>query len=1176
MERIVTWTTFPILLLSLGVTVTDADDLQLVGGNVYELVNMDIILKCVIKNMPTSVRMENMGVVWTKTVSNNQTSIYTFQAGRETPQRNGTYMDKDKLLEGDASLHLRNVQFDDEGQYKCVVYITPVKGELQFLLEVSDRPRVDIEPKETEVLIGNERSIVCRANNFYPNKIDIKWIKVKGGVIEPVTDNVCTGSPTMNDKGIFDISSRIIIKPVMEDNGNVYRCEVFHRTFEGGFSVESTLRVKEPEESSNALMITGILITILCLLGITAFLLYLKLFKPIAPQVTELQTPDTLKHKEQSLLSVLVSGFRPRNIKAILYLKRASQQPIQIFWYELEQKKPINILKKKTTDEVRVPLNINGNESVTDDSFKANIKEGKAHGDSTYSFTLIVTTFPDIYKDNGAVLTLEIQHSSSKKPIEWKRKINVIGVKPRLNQILVPPILVHGDLVALTCPINGFKPRPLIITWYKQELKGKEKKKILCVNENGGLKHYSNDVQKKRYSHSISEMVDETDHTYDVISVLTFIPSVSDDDQATFICEVEHIDTNYTVKQERVIHVKATPKLDSIQLVHDSPVAGASMGLTCRIHSYYPQTSLEVFWYLDDTRLVSIDVGDTTRSDDELYYCTSSVKTIPYWEDVGKVFKCLVKHESLPVSRETKWTLDELVSLPKVYEILSNPKLPELGKPLTLCCVVSEFYPKDCDVVWVRGYQRMEDGTKTEEPELDNITKLYSRKTQRTFYPVIEDLGSEFTVEMTHRGVTHRPEKDLFVMKFKGIPTVSAVTKDTSICNYGHPVKLSCDVTGFLPKDITAEWRQDGRTITEGVEKVYSDGTDEHGCYSLSSTLDFIPTAYDFNKDYYFFVRHQKLKEPVERRAEVSLSVRRPVISEIVTNPQVVQFNRKVRLSINIEDFSPQDITVMWKRADKELKGTLNKELNANKLLNAESWIEFFPRFQDQACNFQCEVQHLFSKFQKKKEYVLLVKGCPYVSDIVSSSSEPAEGQKVTLTCDISQFSPKEIEVSWLKDGKPVKSGMSTSQPAAQANSTYNLTTKLVVTAEKNGGLFSVLVKHPTLGDETIKLDHRMTVGAEGPTGRIRCLQKRPKAGEDVTLHFDFQGDEAEKDYVTWFKNKKPLNSDLWNCVALEDDMTFRTTITFKTSPEESECEIRCEINDGYFPVEETMILKLF
>ncbi|XP_039594505.1 uncharacterized protein LOC120516693 isoform X2 [Polypterus senegalus] len=835
-------------------------NLKLEVEDLNALAKTDITLKCLIKNMPTNVKLENVGVVWTKQEAGSSTPVYTFQTGKTESKRDGAYMNETEVLNGDASLHLPNVQFEDEGSYTCIVYVTPSKGERKFQLFVSERPDITIEPKEVEVLLGNERSIECTANNFYPSKINIKWLKIKDGSSDLITDNICTGSPTKNGQGAFDILSRLIVMPGLEDNNYKYQCQVEHRTVGPTYFVESSLRVKEPEVPSKAPLILGILLPLLILAVVSGILAYLKFFKSIAPQVTEFQIPVALKHQEKSEFSCLVSGFRPKSITLKLYLEREGQQSIQIFRLKTEHKQWINILKDSTYSEV------NESQSDPQGSFRAAVTNDKAHGDGTRSLTLTVTIFPDINIDNNANLNLQVQHSASVESIEWNRKINVIGVKPRMNRILVPPIIAHGDLVALTCPINGFKPRPLIITWYKQKPK-ENKKKILCLDEKGESKDFNDNGLK--FHHSISEVMDENDRTHDVISVLTFIPSVMDDDKATFFCEAQHIATS-SVQREQDVHVKATPKLNAIMLKDEAAIVGVPMVLSCRIHSYYPQTSLKVSWFLGDTLVTEgSDVGTPKQLDDGLFSCISTLKTVPYWPDVNKVFKCLVEHESFPGFRETKWTLEELVSPPKVYEILSDPKLPVLGMPLTLSCVVTEFYPKDCTVVWVRGFERMEDGTKTEEPEFDEEKRLYYRRTQRTFYPTMNDLGSHFSVEMIHRGITYRPDKDLFVMRFKGIPTVGEVMVDLTACSSGKPAKLSCDVKGFIPKKITAEWRQGRRTVTEGVKTICSDSPDEHGCYNLSSTLELSPTALDLNSDYYFYVHHEKLQEPIARHADI-------------------------------------------------------------------------------------------------------------------------------------------------------------------------------------------------------------------------------------------------------------------------------------------------------------------
>lgn len=82
-------------------------------------------------------------------------------------------------------------------------------------------------------------------SGFYPEKIEIAWKKSKDGKVTAVSsDHVCTGTPAINSDQTFSITSSLRLQPSLEDNGNVYQCEVMHRTFKTPLVFESRLSVE--------------------------------------------------------------------------------------------------------------------------------------------------------------------------------------------------------------------------------------------------------------------------------------------------------------------------------------------------------------------------------------------------------------------------------------------------------------------------------------------------------------------------------------------------------------------------------------------------------------------------------------------------------------------------------------------------------------------------------------------------------------------------------------------------------------------------------------------------------------------------------------------------------------------------------------------------------------------
>lgn len=109
--------------------------------------------------------------------------------------------------------------------------------------------------------------------------------------------------------------------------------------------------------------------------------------------------------------------------------------------------------------------------------------------------------------------------------------------------------------------------------------------------------------------------------------------------------------------------------------------------------------------------------------------------------------------------------------------------------------------------------------------------------------------------------------------------------------------------------------------------------------------------------------------------------------------------------------------------------------------------------------------------------------------------SNSGGGQRTSkLLCQATGFSPKQISVSWLKDGKPVHSGVTTdkveAEPKESGPLTYRVTSSLVITEIQwlSQSVFTCLVEH---GDLSFKKNVSSVCGGERP---LRPLSTTPDA----------------------------------------------------------------------------------
>lgn len=90
------------------------------------LVGTDVTLSCLFDKLSKQVEWSTLTVEWNMADKRAEKKVvYTLVDGTAHVNRDGSVVDKSRLLESDASLQLHNVTVRDEGLYTCRI-ITPV------------------------------------------------------------------------------------------------------------------------------------------------------------------------------------------------------------------------------------------------------------------------------------------------------------------------------------------------------------------------------------------------------------------------------------------------------------------------------------------------------------------------------------------------------------------------------------------------------------------------------------------------------------------------------------------------------------------------------------------------------------------------------------------------------------------------------------------------------------------------------------------------------------------------------------------------------------------------------------------------------------------------------------------------------------------------------------------
>ncbi|XP_020389249.2 uncharacterized protein LOC109934976 isoform X1 [Rhincodon typus] len=1011
------------------VRVAETLDVTIFSNPTNVLMTENVSLECKFTGY-TAFNLTSVGVQW---FGPSKKEIYTFDGRDHTSKRQGAKIFEDGLRKGDASLFLSNIQIEDEGTYTCIVFVTPLKAEKSSELQVSAEPEVHLSTDHITVQNGTERSVSCNVKGFYPKKLTLTWEKETTKGIEELKDHFCTGALTSMDDGTFSVSSRLRIEPTLKDNGNEYRCIVKHHSCPKDIIRTTRLTVKEPERDSSVGAVVGAVVGSIVGAFIICGALLIAWFhwrsKKVPPEIIEMKPPSVIHHLEEDFIDYQVYGFRPSKIRVVLILKRRENGNGKkiLEWHSTDGNNINNVQSMCQNNQDEVQLLVNSYEE--DKSFSPFEPTLSCNSNRTFKLQGIVKVCPDVKSDNGAELILQVYHDTVSQPKSKAITLDVKAVPPKISNIVVPLHVYHNEPAALICSIIGFKPKSLQITW--QQIRKDNKVELVRLHQDRTI-FATNNGNTCKYHHQISE-VEYEDKSYGITSVLVILPDILQDQDTRYICEVQHDDSDTIKQKDTILRITAPPKLDRIVCDAEKPVAGECVTLQCQIHSFYPP-GIIITWLKQGEKVTEkFEQSEPTLGIDGLYHLTTSVKSTLSRIDVGKKYTCQVSHESLEQPLEVDWMVGQLILAPKVTEVTVDPVHPEVGKSVILSCKAYDFYPKDNEIFWLKGFEKTKDGVEMDDIVFDRSSGSYSRWSKRTFIPTYMDHGKEFKMQILHAGTSDKPVSSSHVLTIFGMPYVEDIKLDPPEAKYGSDLTMTCRITNFLPQDIDASWQQNGNRVVKGIT-VKGPVKEKDGCFSVKSQLQIRPTAQNFNQEFSFQVSHIKLKTPVTKTTVLILPALSPTLSSIKVDPNSLEVNQNLTFSVTLTKYAPAAVEVKWFKNKTPCSEVINKpaEIAEDGLFSSVTSTKFVVTEKDHECVIRCAVFHPATKEIQEKTFMLFLKGIkneesPYsnlskdegVSQITCKTPHPQAGQPVTISCTVTGSALEDSHITWYKDIYP-------------------------------------------------------------------------------------------------------------------------------------------------------------
>ncbi|KAG5836165.1 hypothetical protein ANANG_G00251670 [Anguilla anguilla] len=511
------------------------------------------------------------------------------------------------LQHGDPSLRLADVTLADEGIYLCSFFLTPTEYKGKARLDVSVRPTVEL-PAELTVTEGEEKTVVCKINGFYPRQISVLWLTSGSSSRETahISRGVCTAETEDNGDRTFSVSSRITVTAnATANNGAEYVCMVKHRAYAEPHNRSVILRVQGRYDVTPMIAGTMVTSTLLVLLVVGSIFIYCRYFQRVPPSVSEIIKPSLIFARVPTELKCNITSDRPRDIK--------------VSWLKLSPGLDSDTAVTRKSFSEASPLN-----GWLDLSDKAVLDSDNMHLTSTLRIQL--TT----YEDNTKYQCL-VRYGD--KSITRETTVNVKAQPSVLQISSLPHIPEVGKLLVLCCRVEKFYPKDVHLEWSRQG------EPVGNVAQFGPFP--------------------DTDNKHSVWGK-TELMVAQEDHNTMFTCRVYHDSFHEPGYEDVTYQVNIDGVPPSVMFINcdpPQPKAGEKCTLSLYLGDFCPE-HVSVTWYRNGRPVhTGVFLSPPALDVSGLYCLWSFLQLTPAGEDHGSVFRCLVEHSAQTEPEEREYTL---------------------------------------------------------------------------------------------------------------------------------------------------------------------------------------------------------------------------------------------------------------------------------------------------------------------------------------------------------------------------------------------------------------------------------------------------------------------------------------------------------------------------------------
>ncbi|XP_077406780.1 uncharacterized protein LOC144038291 isoform X2 [Vanacampus margaritifer] len=570
--------------------------------------------------------------------------------------KDGFFWTTDHFLSGDFSVTVLDVGLSLQGAYECTVrYKSTTLLSSTVTLSIIAAPSVSVPPQW--LLLGAESQLECRADGFYPPPVAFTWTR-DGQVIQ--STNPLDGEKRPD--GLYRADANLTYYPTRWDQNTTFGCKVSHNgtnhelNFLLNITHPPTLRLSAvPPPSANSPL------TLSC---------HVESFYPEEMSVSWLQNGTVLPDPPGTELNP-DGTFRTSHYFTLSHEQRQRGGEVQC---------AVN------QPGVVQPARVSAYLEELDPQDEAPVLTKSAKASVAMMCISLVLVF------------LLCFGFSWRRRDEKQKSLAVSG-------IILPPRIVEGQKGRVSVSIEGRRVDRVQTAWFLNDtpisdtsLTAPEKGPLLPSR--GEMGYYKLHCQGPL--HSTGSGVQQ------MVSSLTFIPQISIHKGAVFKCQVSYAGKDKIVMErasERFT-VLSAPEVSEIQLA-ETPDNSDVISMTVRASHFHPDV-ITFRWFCQGGELspVASQASTSPRPNSEGFFSASSQCKLPRieLEQGGTRVWVSIHHIALkqPVTRETRGFIKQ----PRVSDISSATSASD--QILTLGCEITDFYPPDITVTWlkVRGGER--------------------------------------------------------------------------------------------------------------------------------------------------------------------------------------------------------------------------------------------------------------------------------------------------------------------------------------------------------------------------------------------------------------------------------------------------------------------------------------